>query len=173
MKSVNFKISVIASAIVMFALTSCGGGSKQHAAQQSDSENTAETKTEQAKISKVPSTPANFFTSFGLTEADVKPSDAGDGTLELDPNNPTHGEVVYKSTSLKDGAAREKFINTVLEKIRSLATDGKLYTSVSTKEEFQFKKSSYAAVCQYYYETGYVTFNILCMDGKLTVGLWK
>jgi ribosomal protein S19E (S16A) len=41
MKQLNFKISVIALAIGMFALTSCGGGgSKQNAAQQSDSEKT-------------------------------------------------------------------------------------------------------------------------------------
>jgi hypothetical protein len=61
----------------------------------------------------------------------------------------------------------------VLDKTRSLATDGKLYTSVSTKEEFQFKQGLSGAVFQYYYGSGYVTFNILCMDGKLTVGLWK
>lgn len=40
MTKANFKISVIALAIGMFVLTSCGGGSKQNAAQQSDSEKT-------------------------------------------------------------------------------------------------------------------------------------
>jgi hypothetical protein len=44
MKSVNFKISVMAFAIGMFALTSCGGGSKQNAAQTG-----GEVKTEAAK----------------------------------------------------------------------------------------------------------------------------
>ncbi|GHU59952.1 hypothetical protein FACS189411_17270 [Bacteroidia bacterium] len=171
MKKINFKNSVIALTIGIFAVSCNSGGSKQNGvAQQSDSEKTAETKTEQAKV---PGTPTDFFANFGLTEADVKPSDAGEGTLEVAPNDPNHGEVVYKSASLKDGVAREKYIKAMLDKARSLATDGKLYTSVSTKEEFWFKQGSSGAVFQYNYGSGYVTFNILCMDGQLTVGLWK
>jgi hypothetical protein len=48
MKAINFKISVVAMAIGMFALTSCGGGGSK---KQSGSA-TSETKTEQAAPSK-------------------------------------------------------------------------------------------------------------------------
>jgi hypothetical protein len=167
-------VATITACLAVTMMASCGGGSSNKSATQtSDSEKTTETKTEQAKISDVPTTPAEFLSKFGLSEADVKPSDAGEGTLEVAPNDPNHGQVVYKSANLKDGATREKFINTVLDKTRSLATDGKLYTNISTKEEFQFKQGSFGVVFQYNYGSGYVTFNLLCMDGKLTVGLWK
>jgi hypothetical protein len=169
----NVAAAVACLAVTMMTACSGGGSSNKSAAQTGDSEKTTETKTDLQKVSKVPGSPAEFFANFGVSEADVKPSDSGGGTLELDPNNPTHGEVTYQSVKLKDIAEREMYINALLDKARSLATDGKLYTSVSTKEEFKFKEGSYAAVCQYYYEDKYVTFNVMCMDGQVKVGFWK
>jgi plasmid stabilization system protein ParE len=170
MTKTNFLRNVAAIAVCLAAMTACNSGGKKDAAQTSSEEPVAEVQTVETAIA---ATPAEFLSRFGVAEADVKPSDANDGTLELAPNDPNHGEIVYKSAKLKDVAEREKYINALLDKARSLATDGKLYTSVSTKEEFQFKEGSYAAVCQYYYEDKYVTFNVMCMDGQVKVGFWK
>ncbi|MDR1896572.1 MAG: hypothetical protein LBR10_07270, partial [Prevotellaceae bacterium] len=83
MTKVNFlrNVATIVACLAVTMMTSCGGGSSNKGAVQSgDSEKTTETKTEQAKISDVPGSPAEFLANFGLTEADVKPSDAGEGT---------------------------------------------------------------------------------------------
>jgi hypothetical protein len=74
MKRVNFKISVIAMAIGMFALTSCGGGSKTKDG-KIDAEKVVTEELQKAKIENRFSEEAAliYMKSVGLTKADLAP----------------------------------------------------------------------------------------------------
>lgn len=158
-----------------------GGTTNPGTSQQQPSDTPDEsTPSDTPDESKPAETPAEFLALFGLTEDDVKPTDAGDGTLEVAKNNPNYGKVTYvlENKSLKDAAAREEFFKKVLEKTRSLSTDGAVYTTVSSKEAFEFKQDFFtgshnSATWQYNYGTGYVTFTLQYIEGQLSVTLQK
>jgi hypothetical protein len=102
------------------------------------------------------------------------PEGATGGTLTLNPNNSYIGEIEYTIENAHPANGLDKTIKTalyekVMEKCRTLATDGKIYNNVSSKKEYVWNGTSYGMVFQYLYNSGYVTFSIGSYGKKFTV----
>jgi hypothetical protein len=123
MKRLNLKISVIALAIGMFAVSCSGGGSKQ----QSGSA-TPETQTETAGSGSLEKAAADLFPGSGLTgfvptfAAEVKPSkDNNSASFLIKPS----GEQ-YNDSDLTNEQYNE-WVQSLYNKAKALSEDGKVY----------------------------------------------
>jgi len=131
MKTVNFKISVIALAI-SFMMVSCGGGNSK--------KQTAETQNEQEESvadSKAANDPvAAAFKQFGLDLDKVKPNVAEPYEITMQYGNKVDNTVYYRKAAWKEKSESDidketgfAYNKRMFEYIKSISADGKIYTN--------------------------------------------
>jgi hypothetical protein len=145
---VNFKNGVIAVAIGV-VMVSCGGrgGNQQSGAA------TSEAKTEQvAPANEVDkSTVAGFLSQFGLTEADVKPANAGETSIGRLDTRRTEGTLSWNIGQNATIEQENVWIQKVVDKTKTLAADRKLLAVRSDTDEFVFSPLSAREDVQWHY----------------------
>ena len=140
MKKVNFTMRNVVAIAIFLAATmsvSCGGGG---ANKQQQSATTETAKTEQATPAKDVDlrTVAGFLSQFGLTESDIKPEGAGEGSIgRFNPRN-TEATLTWNIGQNATLEQENKWIQKVVDKTKSLATDRKLLVERSDTQEFVF-----------------------------------
>ncbi len=115
------------------------------------------------------STIEGFLSQFGLTEADVKPEGAGEGSHKTE----REGKRGRVSWIVEDATAevKDQWIQAIVEKTKTLATDGKIYVDSYFEDEFSFTSiadtGTSTIVWMYHYSDSDVDIKCEILDGGI------
>lgn len=113
--------------------TPSGGGTTDSGTQQTDPGTSQQGgENEDGKIDT--STVSGFFASYGLTEADIKPTGVGEGTIKANEYIESQAEVTYSAEL--DLASAIEWRDMLMSATKAAADDGKIYADVSTGKEY-------------------------------------
>ncbi len=110
------------------------------------------------------STVSGFFSSYGLTEANIKPDGVGEGEIKANQYIESQAKVTYKaSLDLEKAIA---WCDLLMSATKAASDDGKIYADVASGEEFpgldwqDTAMKSCVAVWQYKYKGAVVIISV-------------
>ncbi len=168
-------IALLLMTVLALSLVACGGNdtpsnstSAPPASTNAPAQTTPSSTPEAAPSNNVDvSTIEGFLSQFGLTEADVKPEGAGEGSHTTEREG-KRGRVSWMA---EDATAevKDEWIQAIVEKTKALATDGKLYADSYFEDEFSFTSITDAGTGRigwlYYYSDSEVDITCEVLDG--------
>ena len=80
------------------------------------------------------STASAFFASYGLTEANIKPSGVGEGEIKINEYIDSQAEVTYKAELSLEKAIEWR--DMLMNATKAASDDGKVYANVSSGKEY-------------------------------------
>ena len=100
-------------------------------------------------------TVAGFLSQFGLTEVDIKPEGAPNGTHAVDVRKKTKGRVSWNVNN-PTTEQKTQWVQKVIEETKTLATDGKLYVDSNFSSEFVLSSIEETVTWVYKYNNSYI-----------------
>jgi len=173
MTKVNFKMrnaAIVFACLAVVMMTACGGGNSNNSGNSNSAPPASNNSGGNEKISIVSSSVSAFLSSIGLTETDVKPANAGEGTVTA----VTNGATVSYTVSDLTVEQKKEWLTNLYNAIKNTAKDKEVYGNTVTKQKVKLEDALYttsdyysiAKVWEIFYKDGALKIEIGMQGGR-------